>query len=227
MVHQCKRCGSEWEHKYPLVRHLNRKNPCDPVLSDILFSDLLEEVSDKREKKYKCKHCLKLFTNKQSKYVHQRNCKRITEVLPVNDVQQLANTVVFLQAKVAELEAAQTKAMFPMVNKGTINNNTQNNFIQINVRDFARSEHRDYLDSQFLLECFKDMDMVKLMEEIHFNPEHPENHNVKVKNQNKNQMTYYDSGKWVVRKKDEVLREMALNGRRVLHSFGKEKKIGN
>jgi hypothetical protein len=137
-------------------------------------------------------------------------------------VEQLANTVATLKAELEELKA--TGVTTNITNNNTTNNNTQNNYIQINLRDFARGENMEYLDPGVLLESLREMNMAKVVGELHFHPEHPENHNVKLKNQNKNQMAYFDNGKWVVGKKDEVLREMALNGWRVLHSFGKKNR---
>lgn len=67
MAYQCKRCGSSWEHKYLLVRHLKRKHPCDPVLGDVAVGDLLTEFDVPKEKRYKCKHCLKLFAKQAVK----------------------------------------------------------------------------------------------------------------------------------------------------------------
>jgi len=137
-----------------------------------------------------------------------------------------------LQAEVAELRAAQGRVVLSqtqsnvaptILNKGTINNNnhnTQNNIhIHVTPRDFARDENTSYLDPEFLLECLRDMDVVKVLEELHFNPEHPENHNVRVKNQKKNEMEYVDNGRWVIGKKDQVLGDMLMTGWRVLHTY--------
>lgn len=136
-------------------------------------------------------------------------------------VEQLADTVATLQAELAVLKA--NKGGQTITNNGTINN-THNNYIQINIRDFGRGENLGYLNSDVLLESLREMNMTKVVEELHFNPEHPENHNVRLKNQNKNQMKYFDEGKWVIGSKDTVLREMAMNGWRVLHSFNRSNK---
>jgi hypothetical protein len=107
------------------------------------------------------------------------------------------------------------------------NNNTQNiQNIHIHVQrnDFACGENTKYLKPEFLLECFRDMDMIKVLEEIHFNPEHPENHNVRVKNVKQNLMEYVDNGKWVAKKKEEVLEHLIMNGYRVLHTYYKKNK---
>lgn len=222
MAYQCKGCGSSWEHKYLLVRHLKRKHPCDPVLGDVAVGDLLTEFDVPKEKRYKCKHCLKLFAIKQSKYVHQKDCKGVTQLVSVQPtVEQLADMVATLQAELAVLKA--NKGGQTITNNGTINN-THNNYIQINIRDFGRGENLGYLNSDVLLESLREMNMTKVVEELHFNPEHPENHNVRLKNQNKNQMKYFNEGKWVIGSKDTVLREMAMNGWRVLHSFYRSNK---
>jgi hypothetical protein len=145
---RCPRCGIECRFKSALITHMNRIKPCEPLLSDIdpqtFRSELAEK--DKADKKYICRHCSKGFINRKSKYEHQRNCKGSTELVPAAEVQQLANTVVSLQAQVAEL-TAQSKIRPSMINN-TTNNNTQNNNIHIHVtpRDFARGENNAELD---------------------------------------------------------------------------------
>jgi hypothetical protein len=219
-MYQCKRCGLECHYRSVLLNHLKRKRACDPTSSTVSIVSLIQELENFEEKRYVCKHCSKTFKNKQSKYVHQKNCKCSQElVIHKPTVEELADTVATLQSRIAELEA----------NKGgnTFNNNiTQTNNVHIHVtpRDFARGENTTYLEPQFLLECLKEMDLVKVLEELHFNPEHPENHNVRVKNVKQNLMEYTDGGKWVVKKKDEVLDHLVMNGYRVLHTYYKDNK---
>ena len=219
-AYQCQRCGYKCQYKSHILKHLNRAHPCKPILSDVSIVDLIAQLPSETEKKYFCNVCGKGFPLRQSKYVHQKNCKGSQElVIHKPTVEELADTVATLQSRIAELEA----------NKGgnTFNNNiTQTNNVHIHVtpRDFARAENTTYLEPQFLLECFKEMDLVKVLEELHFNPEHPENHNVRVKNVKQNLMEYTDGGKWVVKKKDEVLDHLVMNGYRVLHTYYKDNK---
>jgi hypothetical protein len=213
-MYNCKRCGSEWEFKYLLKRHLARKTLCNPVLSDIDRVKLISEFQlEQKEKKYICKHCKKCFTNKNSKYVHQRDCKGT-----VNDtINDLTEQIVILKEELKKIHSSQT------INNNNIKN-TQNININLTLRDFASDENKKYLDPEVLLECFRDQDLLKVLQELHFNPDHPENHNVRVKNVKQNLMEYTEGGKWMVGKKDDVLRHLILNGYRVLHTYYKENK---
>lgn len=223
-IYTCDRCGYETKQRYLLINHFNRKRTCDPLVSDVCVRELLDKLinADSDLKRYVCKNCGKRYADRQIKYQHQRKCKESRELVPVaTTVEQLAGTVASLQKELAEIKAKGNTT----INNGTINN-TQNNNVHIHVtpRDFARGENTDYLDPQFLLECLRDMDLVKVLEELHFNPDHPENHNVRVKNVKKNLMEYTDGGKWVASKKDEVLEHLVMNGYRVLHTYYKDNR---
>jgi hypothetical protein len=161
---------------------------------------------------YVCAACNARFTYQSNLSRHKKTCKG-----KFSDKQQIEK----LEKELNELKQ--------LVGKNgatnTITNNTQNNInIQINVRDFGGQENTKYLDNEFLMECFKDMDLVKVLEELHFNPEHPENHNVRLRNVKQNLMEYADQGRWVVKKKDKVLYEMVMNGWRILDRYSKRNK---
>jgi hypothetical protein len=184
-------------------------------LKDVSITYLIECLSEEKtyeEHRFVCEFCSSSFKSPQSKYYHKQHCKAKDEKIAT-------------QERIALLEK-EVHRLNQVVNSKVSNvNNTQNNInIQINVRDFAMSENTTYLDKSFLLECFKDMDLVKVLEEIHFNPEHPENHNVRIKNVKQNLMEYVNDGKWVVKKKDEVLEHLIMNGYRVLHTYYKKNK---
>lgn len=208
MTHQCNRCGEVFMHNYLLLKHLRRKKECVPVLNDISYSQLLFENENRQDKKYECKMCKKKFINRQSKYVHQKTCdkepnKIINITAPINYNSNNVQT-----------------------------NNIQNNInIYLNseadlikLRDFAINENTKYMKPEFLLECFRQMDMIKVIEEMNFNPEHPENHNVRIKNQNQNLMEFYQNGKWLISKKNDILFDLIMNGYRVLNTYYKNNK---
>lgn len=50
----CKRCGFDTKHKHVLLRHLQRKVPCEATLEDIDIAALLSEFENPR-KIYGCK----------------------------------------------------------------------------------------------------------------------------------------------------------------------------
>jgi hypothetical protein len=216
MEYQCKRCGYQTRQKCHLVRHLQSVTPCKEILSVVTIDELLRELQHRtlNEKTYTCEWCEKEFNSRSSKSRHKKTCNATNTQKEIYEFKR----------QIAELKAEQAKHG-SLINKGTINNNMQNNIhIHVVPRDFAINENTSYLDKGFLLECFKDMDLVKVLEELHFNPEHPENHNVRVKNVKQNLMEYIDAGKWVEKKKDEVLQHLIMNGYRVLHTYYKKNK---
>lgn len=208
----CERCGYTTPQKSNLVRHYRNKTVCDPINTSVAVDVLLERLCDDTNKMYVCAACNARFTYQSNLSRHKKTCKG-----KFSDKQQIEK----LEKELNELKQ--------LVGKNgatnTITNNTQNNInIQINVRDFGGQENTKYLDNEFLMECFKDMDLVKVLEELHFNPEHPENHNVRLRNVKQNLMEYADQGRWVVKKKDKVLYEMVMNGWRILDRYSKRNK---
>lgn len=210
-MYTCERCGLQCKYRYLLERHLKRKVPCIGLLSDKGTTSLLADISDSAEKRYQCKHCQKLFKNKQSKYIHQRSCEVENVVVKVD----IHDTVKKLQAEIAELKA---NGVCTVINSGNTINNTQNIHIHVTPKDFSH-ENTEYLGNQFLYECFKDQEIINVVRELHFNPEHPENHNVRLKNEKKSQMEVIENGNWVVDTKDSVLDTLIMNGWRVIRTY--------
>ena len=200
-----------------MKKHFVRQTPCPPLNSDESCELLLEQLTQRsvNEVTYDCEYCKRKFNNRPNLSRHRKVCKK-------------------RENEQADIEALkeQVKKLTDIVNSlpspSVINNNTNNNTQVINInierRDFARNENTSYLDKELLFECFRDMNLPKVLGEIHFNPEHPENHNVKIKNLKQNLMQVIDNGEWVISKKEEVLSHLIMNGWRVLHTYYKKNK---
>ena len=52
----------------------------------------------------------------------------------------------------------------------------------------------------------------KIIERIHFDPEHPENHNIKVTNQKNNYAKIVKDNKWITTNKKQAIDTMIQNG---------------
>ena len=63
-------------------------------------------------------------------------------------------------------------------------NASKNSLKNIVINDFG-FENTSYLDQEMLKDCLKELDLKKLIDQLHFNPDHPENHNFRLKNINK------------------------------------------
>ena len=76
-----------------------------------------------------------------------------------------------------------------------------------------------YLDCGLLFNCFKHMDLQPLVASIHFHPDHPENHNIRVKNVRLNYMEYLSNGSWIVAHKRVVLPMLIENACIILETY--------
>lgn len=212
MIFICKRCNQEFSVKSHLKAHLLRKNICDYVENNLDRNELLKELYDRKlnQKTYDCEYCNKKFNSAAGKCQHKKICKNQSSSKSNSDNQII--TLENLQKQIDEL----------LKNKNNITNNITNNNISITINNFCKNENTSYLDDQLLFDCFKNKDLVKLLEEIHCNPEHPENINVRIKNVKMNLMEYYNDGKWIVDNKKMVLPKMINHGRKILKNYRKE-----
>ena len=95
--------------------------------------------------------------------------------------------------------------------------NIQNQQINIHINNFG-TENIDYLNETFvktLLEMpYKALP--KLIKNIHFNPNHPENHNIMITNKKLPFIRIWKDNKWEVHDKSQVLNNMVDNSFNIL-----------
>ena len=65
-----------------------------------------------------------------------------------------------------------------------------------------------------------------MIEYIHFNPKHPENHNIRIKNKKLKWAEVKEDNKWIIKHKKEVLDDLIDNGFITLEEY-KDKNIDN
>ena len=88
-----------------------------------------------------------------------------------------------------------------MNNNNTINIVAPNNFTQENL-DYLTG---DYLDGLLKIPYGS---ILNLLRYVHFNPNHPENHNIKIPNRKEKFAVVYNKGKWEIRVKKDVIGDM-------------------
>jgi len=126
MIFNCKRCGHIEKHKGNFLKHLNRKIVCKPILKDIDIEVLKQEVEIKVNKvnievnnvvnnvvnkdnnKFECRYCNKIFSHKQSKYLHEsKYCKE--KLIKQDEVIKESSKISELQEQLAEKDAEMAK----------------------------------------------------------------------------------------------------------------------
>ncbi len=200
VFYKCPRCGFETHHKAVFKKHLNRKKICQTNFSNIsikkiirMFSLNIDNISkdiSKKDKKcnknFKCKYCDKLFSSRQSRSRH--------ELKYCNVAQAGKNVIDQLNEKVCQLE--EENMLLSSIKSD--NNETK--------LPYNKSDHKFISDSK-IYECMTKqyMSIPHLIKMVHFDPKHPENHNIYVSNIQSKQLFLYNGKKWVLKDKDEMI----------------------
>lgn len=190
-IYRCMRCGYESKRKNGLKRHLLKKFVCLEILNKIdrnILLTLLEngnylEFQDKIDN-FKCKHCNKFFS---SNYSLSRHLKDNHNDIELKNNNNIINNVTKIE-----------------INKNELNIN--NNII---VNNFG-SENTDYLSFNLFksLLTYPRSCIPKLIKQIHFNPKHPENHNIRIKNKKLKFAEIRENNEWKIQLKKTVLDDL-------------------
>jgi hypothetical protein len=132
----------------------------------------------------------------------------------------LKQVVVELQENVKELSTTPN-----VVQNGNIKNIQNNNNITINLHSFG-FENIAHLenDKEYMTQCLLNKDVMGLLENIHCDKQHPENHNVRIKSTKRELMETYVDGQWIVSDQEETLDELLNKGYRIMNFFSYRNK---
>ena len=126
MEYFCKRCGYTTRVKCNMYGHFGRRKKCDPIYNDIPVDELKKELDDASIsgqqltaamkvpsevvqtevgplKVYRCDVCNKVFSHKQSRWVHAKKCK-VPQTAPNEVICTLKKENMVLRDKVQRLE---------------------------------------------------------------------------------------------------------------------------
>ena len=160
-----------------------------------------------------CYICQKNFSHSSSLYRHRAKCKKM-EVKETPNIDTLQKENEELRKEIELLKRNQKN--------NTTNIQTQN---IINIKCFG-NENMEYITDKVILQCIGKVygSIPMIIERIHFDPEHPENHNIKIPNKklpHANVMTENDS--WKLIKLDDAIDSMIDSGYNLLDETFQEK----
>jgi hypothetical protein len=195
--------------------------------------------------------CGRAYSYHQSLYVHHKKCiqyqqsKITAEIPPPASPENVSLLVKQLQAEKDEMreklnsfekEHEEMKAQIALLldkHAGSIttnNNNTNNietqNVNIININAFGK-ENTDYIDDKAILACISKVykSIPTLLEKIHFDPKHPENHNIKITNKKLPYASVMGNNqKWKTVDRKNAIETMVLNGYNILDEKYAENK---
>jgi len=172
--------------------------------------------------------CGKAFLSRQSLSVHKKKCPGKPNEMIVtyyeNQIKKEQEEKEELRKQIEEL----------LLKNSTVNtmqtietqNNTQNNNITININAFGE-ENTDYIDGKTILACLDRVykSVPAIVEMIHFDPEHPENHNIKITNKKLPYASVMDNNSnWKTVNRKDAIESMMFNGYNLLEEKYPENK---
>ena len=194
---------------------------CERAYQCHLKSKLHQNRINNKDSFFECENCRKLFKQISGLSRHKKNC-----MMNNNDI-HIEKQEMRLQIKNQQTQIEQlTKQITLLLEKGisnttNSNNNTTNNIETQNVivvNSFG-NENTEYLTDRIITKLIQNGPFTclpKIIEKIHFDPEHPENHNIKVTNQKTNYAKIIRDNKWVTTNKKKAIDEMIQNGYGIL-----------
>ena len=213
-LYNCEQCNYATKYKADFTKHTKTKKHRRNIGE---INEIGEETpaniqnnpqNIQSNPKFSCDFCKKeftLFTNKRRHEIHR--CKDNTNLM--------TKKIYDLEKEKKKLE----KQIIKMMDKvGTINNttnnNTNNNTQNIIVVNNYGKENTDYLTVDKIKALLdRPFDSVQeLIKMLHFNSEHPENHNVKITNKKEPYALVWNDPIWELRKKKSVVKDIVDKG---------------
>ena len=221
MDHQCTLCNVSFKSNKCLQQHLKCKRHTDRT------------EKQKPLPAFVCDGCGKKYYHRQSLYTHKNSCFGISVTAPAisPSVQEIVNEM----KQAFEKERQEMKSQIALLldkHAGTTNNTTTNTNnietqnINIIINAFG-NENTDYIDDKAILACIGRVykSIPSLLEKIHFDPKHPENHNIKITNKKLPYASVMGNNqKWKTVDRKDAIETMVLNGYNMLDEKYTENK---
>ena len=236
--HICRRCLYATSHKRLIRAHLSRVNVCSVVEGgeDIDQRTLYKELGDIKKRKHNlpCEFCHQCYSSPSSLSTHRKKCSVRQNALNNPNLKSvIENAVEETVKKLFGCVNPQTSSEIQTQNNNNaqhdINHNSHNNTntnsnntnnIQINIVAHG-SEDIYYLKHEFLTHCVlntRSDGIPKFIENVHLNPEHPENQNIRGVSRKQNTMEVFDGKQWNLTPANSVLDALIQKGCKVFHN---------
>jgi hypothetical protein len=234
MEFPCERCGYVAKTKGNLKKHLTCKRVCVANVSDISCEVLLQQLErPKKGASIHCEWCDKIIS-KANYARHRTSCSsRVEDNVGLSQVSSSSTIDISKPIDYNMLKSTMKEILQDLLksNHGTINhtviinnnsNNTTNTINTVNnvsLNNFG-SEDVSYLSHEFLSYCLMNpkKGMPTLIENIHYNKDYPENHNVRCKSLKQNVFEKYIDSEWRVCDTSNTLDELIKKGYRILNA---------
>ncbi len=205
MEYKCTRCGYTTNRSNNLKKHLANKIICKPILENIDRQTIYDSIFNKNYK-FECEFCNKTYKtrdvlNKHKLKFHKNEISKKDSVNETNEL--LKQIITILQSKNENKELTN-------INITTNNNIVTNNNLNVQY---------NFLKDSYIMNCARKMDsgLIDFIKSIRFNPDHPENMNVKLHTKRDKTLYVYKNEKWEICDAKWTLEEMIIHGAKIIY----------
>ena len=212
---ECATCSIQFKTKANYAKHLKTERH-------------KKRSSDIYTRTYSC-ICGKKYAHSQSLYAHRKLCEIYKNTPKESRIHSSSNNVEILMKEMYETIQKKDSQIELLTNQISLllekascssntnsHNNTTNNIETQNVivvNSFGK-ENTEYLTDQIVSKLIQNGPFTclpKMIERIHFDPEHPENHNVKFTNHKNKYAKIIKNNKWITANKKQTIDTMIQN----------------
>jgi len=168
------------------------------------------KMTKNKPKNFECDYCNKLFSTNAHKRRHEHHFCKDNVTLKDMKIRKLEKEKKKLEKKIDKL----------LDKVGNVTNNTNNNTNNIIVVNNYGKENTNYLTVDKIKALLdRPFDSVQeLIKMLHFDSEHPENHNIKITNKKEPYALVWNDPIWELRKKKAVVKDIVDKGYMMIDS---------
>ena len=179
---------------------------------------------------FSCKYCKKTYSKNSNLHRHMRKCaekdSKYQNTPPIDQENLMEYIKVIKQENeiIKKEKILMKNEIEVLINRvGNTNINIQQN---IYINNYG-SENLDYLNNRYLTMLLKTpyTSIQNLLKTIYFDPNHPENHNIKILNRKEKYASVYKDGDWELRNKRDIIDNIVDNGYNIIDCYFDEKGI--
>jgi hypothetical protein len=190
------------EHKMSTNEHKMSTNEHKMSTNEHKMSTNEHKINKKNSQNYCCDYCNKVFSTKANKRRHELHFCKENDTSKDIKIRKLEKEKKKLEKKIDKL--------LDKVGNVTNNNNT-NNIIVVNNYGKENTNYLTVDKIKALLD--RPFDSVQeLIKMLHFDSEHPENHNIKITNKKEPYALVWNDPIWELRKKKSVVKDIVDKG---------------
>jgi hypothetical protein len=194
----CKYCEKQFKTQQSRSNHI-RKFHNNSVVMKQQHTSLDVVIKEQPKNQTSCQYCSKELCDRSSRWRHEKTCKEKQIVEIKKEITNLEKKQDEIMSFVKGETNNSTNQQISGDNNNTLNNNgniTNINYFQHDNLSFITPQFFKNLLKETLFEDDHTNVIPKVIEEIKFNKDHPENHNIKLDNKKSKQGEIYTKDGW-------------------------------